>query len=238
MILVLLVLIFFLVNMRAAVIVALTIPLGLLFAFIVLHARNVSANLLSIGAIDFGIIIDGTVVMVENIYRELALREGRQYNLTEVILTAARDVDRPIFYSVAVIIAGYLPIYALTGPSGKLFHPMADTMSFALLGALVFTLTFVPVIASYWFKSGIKEKQNRVYNWIRDRYAGRLVWCLDHPKTTVIGSVLIFGLTLLLVPLIGGEFLPHLDEGALWVRATMPYTIGFDQAAKFAPQVP
>ena len=237
MMLVFLVLIFFLVSFRAAVIAALTIPLALLFAFIFLHATGEAANLLSIGAIDFGIIIDGTIVMVENIYRELSERHGTDYDLHEVILHAARDVDRPIFYSVAVIIAGYLPIYALTGPSGKLFHPMADTMAFALLGALVFTLTFVPVIVSYWFKRRVKEKQNRVYNWIRDRYAGRLVWCLDHPKITVIVALLIFGGTLLLVPLIGGEFLPHLDEGALWVRATMPYTIGFDEAAKFAPQV-
>ncbi len=237
MILVFLVLLFFLVSFRAAVVAALTIPLALLFAFIFLHATGEAANLLSIGAIDFGIIIDGTIVMVENIYRELSERHGTEYDLHEVILHAARDVDRPIFYSVAVIIAGYLPIYALTGPSGKLFHPMADTMSFALLGALVFTLTFVPVIVSYWFKRPVKEKQNHVYNWIRDRYAGRLVWCLDHPKTTVIVALFIFGGTLLLIPLIGGEFLPHLDEGALWVRATMPYTIGFDEAAKFAPQV-
>ena len=121
--LVLIVLIFFLVSVRAAVIVALTIPLALLFAFIFLHAQDVPANLLSIGAIDFGIIIDGTLVMVENIYRELGLREGQEYNLQEVILAAARDVDRPIFYSVAVIIAGYIPIYALSGPSGKLSWP-------------------------------------------------------------------------------------------------------------------
>src|SRR5271156_473764 len=205
MILVFLVLLFFLVSFRAAVITALTIPLALLFAFIFLHATGEAANLLSIGAIDFGIIIDGTIVMVENIYRELDARRDTSYSLNEVIRAAARDVDRPIFYSVAVIIAGYLPIYALTGPSGKLFHPMADTMSFALLGALVFTLTFVPVIVSYWFKRPVKEKQNHVYNWIRDRYAGRLVWCLDHPKVTVIVALLIFGGTLLLVPLIGGE---------------------------------
>ena len=120
MVLVLIVLIFFLVSLRAAVIVALTIPLALLFSFVILHARGVSANLLSIGAIDFGIIIDGTVVMMENIYRELADRAGQEYKLHEVIAAAARDVDRPIFYSVAVILAGYLPIYALTGPSGKL----------------------------------------------------------------------------------------------------------------------
>src|SRR5262249_53201100 len=237
MILVLIVLVFFLVSVRAAVITALTIPLALLFAFIFLNLTGEAANLLSIGAIDFGIIIDGTIVMVENIYRELSLRHGQQYKLSEVILIAARDVDRPIFYSVAVIIAGYLPIYALTGPAGKLFHPMADTMSFALIGALILTLTFVPVLASYWFRSGVKEKQNRVFNWIRDNYAGRLDWCLNHPKTTMVASLLIFGATLLLVPLIGGEFLPHLDEGALWVRATMPYTISFEDSAKFAPQI-
>ncbi len=237
MVLVFIVLIFFLVSFRAAVITALTIPLALLFAFVFLHLTGEAANLLSIGAIDFGIIIDGTIVMVENIYRELGLRHGTEYNLKEVILAAARDVDRPIFYSVAVIIAGYLPIYALKGPAGKLFHPMADTMGFALLCALVLTLTVVPVLASYWFKKGVKEKQNPVFNWIRDQYAGRLEWCLNHSWTTVILSLVIFGLTLLLIPLIGGEFLPHLDEGAVWVRATMPYTISFEEAAKFAPQV-
>ena len=184
--LVLIVLIFFLVSFRAAVIVALTIPLSLLFAFILLHGRGVPANLLSIGAIDFGIIIDGTVVMMENIYRELAERHGQEYKLHEVIAAAARDVDRPIFYSVAVILAGYLPIYALTGPSGKLFVPMAETMSYALLGSLIFTLTLVPVLASYWFTHGVKEIVNRPYEWVKGVYAGKLDWCLDHPKTTMI----------------------------------------------------
>ncbi|HEY0703560.1 MAG TPA: CusA/CzcA family heavy metal efflux RND transporter [Candidatus Acidoferrales bacterium] len=235
--LVLIVLIFFLVSVRAAVIVALTIPLALLFSFIFLHAHGVAANLLSIGAIDFGIIIDGTLVMVENIYRELSLREGQKYDLQEVILAAAKDVDRPIFYSVAVIIAGYIPIYALTGPSGKLFHPMADTMSIALVGALLLTLTFVPVMCSYWFKKGVREKRNRPFEWVKTRYEGYLTWCLDRPKSTIFISALIFGATLLLIPFIGGEFLPHLDEGALWVRATMPYTISYEEAAKIAPQV-
>ena len=235
--LVLIVLIFFLVSVRAAVIVALTIPLSLLFAFILLHGRGVPANLLSIGAIDFGIIIDGTVVMMENIYRELADRHGQDYTLHEVVAAAARDVDRPIFYSVAVILAGYLPIYALTGPSGKLFVPMAETMSYALLGSLIFTLTLVPVLASYWFKKGIKEVVNRPYEWIKNIYAGHLDWCLDHPKTTMIAATIIFGSSLLLVPYIGGEFMPHLDEGALWVRATLPYTISFEEASKFAPQI-
>src|ERR1700719_3411684 len=237
MVLVLIVLVFFLVSLRAAVIVALTIPLGLLFSFILLHGEGIPANLLSIGAIDFGIIIDGTVVMMENIYRELSERQGQNYNLQEVIIAAARDVDRPIFYSVAVIIAGYLPIYALSGPAGRLFHPMADTMSYALVGALIFTLTFVPVMASYWFTRGVKEKTNHAYEWIKRTYARQLDWCLAHPKTTLLVAALIFGSSLLLVPFIGGEFMPHLDEGALWVRATMPYTISFEEASRFAPQV-
>jgi heavy metal efflux system protein len=237
MVLVLVVLIFFLVSFRAAVIVALTIPLSLLFAFIILHAHDGAANLLSIGAIDFGIIIDGTVVMVENIYRELALREGQTYKLNEVILAAAKDVDRPIFYSVAVILAGYLPIYALTGPSAKLFHPMAETMSVALVGALILTLTLVPVLASYWFKKGVREQVNRPFEWMRSKYATQLDWALARPKLTMVIALLIFGATLLLVPFIGGEFMPHLDEGALWVRATMPYTISFEEASKISPQV-
>jgi heavy metal efflux system protein len=237
MLLVLIVLIFFLVSFRAAIIVAVTIPLSLLFAFIVLHAHDVAANLLSIGAIDFGIVIDGTVVMVENIYRELALREGQTYNLHEVILAAAKDVDRPIFYSVAVILAGYLPIYALSGPSGKLFHPMAETMSFALVGALILTLTLTPVLASYWFRNGVREKRNRAFEWMKSKYAVQLDWALARPKTTMTLATLIFGASLLLIPFIGGEFMPHLDEGALWVRATMPYTISFEEASKIAPQI-
>src|SRR5690242_303747 len=237
MVLVLIVLIFFLVSIRAAIIVALTIPLALLFSFIILHAHDVSANLLSIGAIDFGIIIDGTVVMMKNIYRELALREGHPVNVNEVILLAAKDVDRPIFYSVAVIIAGYLPIYALSGPSGKLFHPMAETMSFALIGALILTLTLTPVLASLWFKTGIKERVNKPYEWIKEKYGHQLDWSLDHPRLTLLIAAAIFGATLLLVRFIGGEFMPHLDEGALWVRATMPYTISFEEASKIAPQI-
>ncbi len=236
MILVLIVLIFFLVSVRAAVITALTIPLALLFSFTLLHLKGVSANLLSIGAIDFGIIIDGTVVMIENIYRELGLRHGQDYKLFDVIVAAAHDVDRPIFYSIAVIISGYLPIYALSGPSGKLFHPMADTMVFALIGALILTLTLVPVLASYWLKH-VHERVNRPYEWARKVYARQLEWCLDHHKTTVLAVAAIFGSTLLLAPTIGGEFMPHLDEGALWVRATMPYTISWRAAAQIAPQI-
>ena len=170
--------------------------------------------------------------MVENVFRELGVREGQDYDLHEVILAAAKDVDRPIFYSVAVIIAGYLPIYALSGPSGKLFRPMADTVSIALVGALILTLTFVPVMCAYWFK-GVHERVNKPFDWVRKQYAVELEWCLDHPKTTMIVCTLILAATLVLIPFIGGEFMPHLDEGALWVRATMPYTVSFEEASNF-----
>ena len=237
MLLVVIVLIFFLASVRAAVIAALTIPLALLFAFIILKAHGDAANLLSIGAIDFGIIIDGTIVMVENIYRELGLRHGQQYKLKDVLLIAAHDVDRPIFYSVAVIIAAYLPIYALTGPAGLLFRPMANTMAFALLGALILTLTIVPVVASFWFTKGVKDRPNPVFEWIRGVYKVMLTACLRVPLITVLAGVAVFAATTLLIPTIGGEFLPHLDEGALWVRATMPYTISFEDSSAFAPKV-
>ena len=236
MLLVFVVLVFFLFNVRAALIVAATIPLSLLFAFVFLHAKGVDANLLSIGAIDFGIIINGTLMMAENIYREIGLRAGQDFKLHEVILAAAADVDRPIFYSTAVIIAGYLPIYALSGASGKLFQPMADTMVFAMLGSLVLALLFVPILSSYWLKS-VREHVNKPYEWVRDFYARCLDWCLDRPKTTIVGALAIFGASLLLIPYIGGEFMPHLDEGALWVRATMPYSISFEEASKFSPEV-
>jgi cobalt-zinc-cadmium resistance protein CzcA len=237
MLLVLVVLMAFLVSFRAAVIVALTIPLSLLFAFIFVHAEGIPANLLSIGAIDFGILIDGTLVMVENIFRELGAREGQAYDLEEVIKNAAKDVDRPIFYSVAVIIAGYLPIYALTGPSGKLFKPMADTVGFALVGALILTLTLVPLLCALWFKKGVHEKENKPFKWIVKKYAVWLDWCLERPRTTLVLALVIFAAALLLIPFIGGEFMPHLDEGAMWIRATMPYTVSFETASKFSPQV-
>ena len=237
MVLVFVVLMAFLVNVRAAVIVALTIPLSLLFSFIFLHSEGIPANLLSIGAIDFGILIDGTLVMVENIFRELGAREGQQYDLEEVILKAAKDVDRPIFYSVAVIIAGYLPIYALTGPSGKLFKPMADTVAIALVGALILTLTLVPALCGLWFKKGVHESENKPFAWILKKYAVWLDWSLDRPKTVIVLSCVILAATLLLIPFIGGEFMPHLDEGALWIRATMPYTVSFETASQFSPQV-
>src|SRR5580700_559503 len=224
-------------SARTALIVAVTIPFSLLFAFICLDWRHIPANLLSIGAIDFGIIVDGSVVMVENIFRELASRHGQEYRLLDVIRKAARDVERPIFYAVAVIIAGYLPIYVLTGPSGRLFQPMADTMSFALVGSLLCALTLLPVLCAYFLRKHVHEPEVRFFEHIRTGYGKMLGWCLRNRAVTVTLCLLVFGASLLLIPFIGGEFMPHLDEGALWVRATTPYTISFEEASRLSPQI-
>jgi len=237
MILVLVILGLMLFSVRTALIVAVTIPFALLFAFICLDRSQIPANLLSIGAIDFGIIVDGAVVMVENIFRELAARHGQNYNLFEVIRSAARDVERPIFYAIAVIIAGYLPIYVLTGPSGRLFRPMADTMIFALIGSLICALTLLPVLCAYFLRTRVHEPELRLYDRIRDFYGRMLAVCLRRRALTVIVCLAIFLASLLLIPGIGAEFMPHLDEGALWVRATTPYTISFEEASKLSPQI-
>jgi cobalt-zinc-cadmium resistance protein CzcA len=236
-VLVVLVLLFFLYDIRAGLIVAITIPLALLFAFFVLHMQGASANLLSIGAVDFGILVDGAIFMVENIFRQIALHEGRPLNIREIIEEAAAEVDRPLFYAVAVIVAGFLPIYVLTGPSGTLFKPMADTMIFALVGSLVVTLTLLPVLCGWFMRNGVRERRNAAFESIKALYGKGLDACLSRPKATIAGSAILLVLSLLLVPRIGSEFMPKLDEGALWVRATMPYTISFDESAKIAPKV-
>ena len=235
--LVVVVLIFFLYDLRSGLIVATTIPLALLFAFICLDLRNIPANLLSIGAIDFGILVDGAVVMVENLHRQLAKRHGTSYSIREVIFEAASEVDRPIVYATAVIVAGFLPIYVLSGPSGRLFTPMADTTIFALIGALALTLTVLPVLCVWILRRGVRERRNRAFEWIRDVYARGLRWSLAHRKLVIGASVVLFGVSLLLTAAIGAEFMPKLDEGALWVRASMPYTISLEESAKIAPQV-
>jgi cobalt-zinc-cadmium resistance protein CzcA len=237
MLLVLVILGLFLFSVRTALIVAVTIPFALLFSFICLDWAHIPANLLSIGAIDFGMIVDGAVVMVENIFRELAARHGEKYDLVGVIRKAAGDVERPIFYAIAVIIAGYLPIYVLNGSSGRLFRPMADTMAFALVGSLLCSLTLLPVLCAFFLRKHVKEPSVPVYERIVAGYGRLLEVCLRHRPATVAACLAVFGASLTLAPFIGAEFMPHLDEGALWVRATMPYTISFDEASKLAPQV-
>ncbi len=237
MLLVVVVLIFFLYNFRAGLIVAATIPLALLFAFVCLDLQNASANLLSIGAVDFGILVDAAVVMVENIFRQVAARRGTALNIKAIIADAAAEVDRPLFYAVAVIVASFLPIYVLAGPSGTLFKPMADTMVFALIGSLIVTLTLLPVLCAWFMRKGVQEKRNAAFERIKSLYTRGLDFCLAHAWGTVAASAVLLGGSLLLIPSIGAEFMPHLDEGALWVRATMPYTISFDESAKLTPKV-
>jgi cobalt-zinc-cadmium resistance protein CzcA len=236
-VLVVVVLIFFLYDVRSGLIVAVTIPLSLFFAFICLDLRHIPANLLSIGAIDFGIIVDGAVVMVENIHRHLARRHGTQYNVIDVIMDAASEVDRPIFYAIAVIVAAFLPIYALSGASGKLFAPMADTTIYALVGSLLFTLTVIPVLCFVALRGGVKERRNAAFEWIRDQYQRGLDWCLARVRLTIGISVALFAVSVLIALSLGGEFMPKLDEGALWVRATMPYTISFEESSRLVPQI-
>ncbi|MGC1730307.1 MAG: CusA/CzcA family heavy metal efflux RND transporter [Steroidobacteraceae bacterium] len=237
MVLVVAVLIFFLYDLRAGLIVAVSIPLALFFAFVCLDLQNASANLLSIGAVDFGILVDGAVVMVENIYRQMAARAGAALDVRQIIREAAAEVDRPLVYAVAVIVAGFLPIYVLSGPSGKLFKPMADTMVFAIIGSLIVTLTLLPVLCSVFMRRGVPERRNPGFEAIRSRYIRGLDYCLARRWQTTLAAAVLLAVTLLLIPRIGAEFMPKLDEGALWVRATMPYTISFDEAAKITPRV-
>ena len=237
MLLVVVILVFFLYDFRAGLIVAVTIPLALLFAFVCLDIQNASANLLSIGAIDFGILVDGAVVMVENIFRQLAARQGTRLNVTEIIKDAAAEVDRPLFYAVAVIVVSFLPIYVLAGPSGTLFKPMADTMVFALVGSLIVTLVLLPVLCSWFMRDGVRERRNAAFEAIKSVYITGLDFCLANPWGTTLAATAVLVVSLLLIPLIGAEFMPQLDEGALWVRATMPYTISFDESARVTPKI-
>ncbi len=237
--LVTLVLVLFLRSLRAGLIVAATIPLAMCAAFLLLKARHVPVNLLSLGAVDFGILVDAAVIMVENIFRELGERKEseRESSFDEILLSAAKDVGRPIFYSTAVIIAAYLPIYVLTGPSQRLFSPMADTVVYALLGTLIFSLTLLPVLTSYFMRKGVKDEEGPLFRRFKLWYGRNLDLCLDHPKATVVGCCVIFAVTCLTLFGIGAEFMPKLDEGALWVRATMPYTISFDESRKLSPEI-
>ena len=237
MLLVVVILVFFLYDFRAGMIVAVTIPLALLFAFICLDLQNASANLLSIGAVDFGILVDGAVVMVENIFRQIAERKGTPLNVKAIIRDAAAEVDRPLFYAVAVIVVSFLPIYVLSGASGTLFKPMADTMIFALVGSLIVTLTLLPVLCAWFMRNGVTERRNRIFEAIKSVYIKGLDICLKHPWATTLASTVVLAASLLLIPRIGAEFMPQLDEGALWVRATMPYTISFDESAKITPKI-
>jgi cobalt-zinc-cadmium resistance protein CzcA len=235
--LVTLVLFLFLGNVRSALIVTITIPFALLFAAILLDLSHIPANLLSLGALDFGMVVDGSVVMIENILRHAEYGRGKKTFL-EMIGTAAHEVQRPVFFARIIIIVSYLPIFTLQRVEGRLFRPMAWTVAFALLGALLFALLIAPVLCTLLFKDEIKEWRNPVFHWLQERYGRQLDWCFDHMKLTLGLGAAAFVVMLFLAfgGVIGSEFLPHLDEGAIWVRGTLAPSTGPSAAISLAEQ--
>jgi cobalt-zinc-cadmium resistance protein CzcA len=251
MILVTIILVLFLGNVRGAFIAALTIPFALLFASIWLDVSNIPANLLSLGALDFGMVVDGAVVMVENIVRHLAHKNGTtddrggtdplRTTMTfktpvQKIRDACHEVQRPVFFAIAIIITAYLPIFTLQRVEGRLFKPMAWTVAFALLGAMTFSILFAPVLAGFLFRKDVKEWHNPVLAFLTRQYRSRLRWALHH-RRIVLGAALTalcVTLFLSLSGIIGSEFLPHLDEGAIWARGTLSNSTSLSEGKNFA----
>jgi cobalt-zinc-cadmium resistance protein CzcA len=226
-ILVSVILFLFLGNVRGAIIVALTIPFALLFAAICLDLNHIPANLLSLGALDFGMVVDGSVIMIENIVRHLAHPDDTR-TPGQKIREAAHEVQRPVFFARGIIIASYLPIFTLQAVEGRLFKPMAWTVCFALIGALVFAIIVAPVMASMLFSKGAKEWENPILHWLTRRYRVAVRAAIEHRNTTLVISTVLFAIAIYLTvggP-IGSEFLPHLDEGSIWVRGTLPPSEG------------
>jgi cobalt-zinc-cadmium resistance protein CzcA len=232
------ILFFFLGNFRGAMIVALTIPFSLLFASICLDLNKIPANLLSLGALDFGMVVDGTVVIIENIVRHFSLAASARKTPLERIRDAVREVLRPVFYARAIIIAAYLPIFTLQSVEGRLFKPMAWTVSFALLGALVFSILIAPVLALWLFRDGVREWHNPVMQFLRERYRIWVRWAIDHRRVTAGVGAAAFAVAIFLMVsgVIGSEFLPHLDEGAVWVRGTLAPSTGPTEGVRVANQ--
>jgi cobalt-zinc-cadmium resistance protein CzcA len=238
MILVIIILFIFLGNVRGAIIVAFTIPFALLFASICLDLRHISANLLSLGALDFGMVVDGAVVMVENIVRHLGRRGFEQGTPFEQIRQAAHEVQRPVFYAIGIIVTAYLPIFTLQQVEGKLFKPMAWTVVFALLGAVIFSMLVIPALSTVVFRSGVKEWQNPVMVFLTARYRVAVTWAMRKRVWTVGVAALSLLLAFYLgfSGVIGSEFLPHLDEGAIWVRGTLAPSTGPTEGTRIMEQ--
>jgi cobalt-zinc-cadmium resistance protein CzcA len=238
-ILVVIVLFLFLGNIRGAIIVALTIPFSLLFAAACLKLKGIPANLLSLGALDFGMVVEGAVVMVENIVRHIGHQDYVTKPVMERIRAAAHEVQRPVFYSIAIIITAYLPIFTLQRVEGRLFRPMAWTVGFALLGAVLFSITVAPAVSSFLFRKEASEWHNPTLVWVTKLYGKALAWSIRH-RWVVTGVTLIavcVSAFLILGNAIGSEFLPHLDEGSLWVRGTLAPSTGPSESIRLTNQV-
>lgn len=243
---VIIILIFFLGSVRSALVVALTIPFSLLFAFIIMRFTGIPANLLSLGAIDFGIIVDGAVVMTEHLIRKyrIATPEEKKNGIVHITLLSAQEVGREIFFSVTIIILAYMPILLMTRVEGKLFSPMALTLAFAVIGSMVAALTLIPVLISFVYNKVIsnpdkpfKEHKNRVLEFLEIGYSKTLAKLLKHYKKTVLFG---FGIVLLLISSglkLGTEFLPELDEGSIFIRGNFPAGITIQENAKYAPEI-
>jgi cobalt-zinc-cadmium resistance protein CzcA len=209
-----------------------------LFAATCLRLKGIPANLLSLGALDFGMVVDGAVVMVENIVRHMGHHDATYKTPMERIREAAHEVQRPVFYAIGIIITAYLPIFTLQRVEGRLFHPMAWTVAFALLGALIFSMLLAPVLSSVLFRKGVSEWRNPVMEFLRTRYRFAVRWAIEHRLVTVGGAAFGFAATIYLIVggVIGSEFLPHLDEGALWVRGTLAPSTGPTEGTRLANQ--
>ncbi|MBI4893892.1 MAG: efflux RND transporter permease subunit [Acidobacteria bacterium] len=238
---VVLVLFLFLGSARAALLTALTIPLSLLFAFICMHFSGIPANLLSLGALDFGIIVDATLVMVEHVLHTIHEREqsGRfeHGGILAAVRDAALEVERPIFFSLMIIIAAYIPLFTLERVERKLFTPMAFTVSYALLGSMLLALTLIPVLATYLFRNGAKSWENPILPWLARRYEGVLNRALRRPLMVFAVSGAVVVAAFALSGALGIEFLPNLDEGVIWVRAVFPPGISLEKSADLAGRI-
>jgi cobalt-zinc-cadmium resistance protein CzcA len=249
MILVTIILFLFLLNARAALIVALTIPFSLLFASIWLDLSKIPANLLSLGALDFGMVVDGAVVMVENIIRHLNRLQktssngdshpdsnaARLKSSMQSIREAVHEVQRPVFYAIAIIITAYMPIFTLQRVEGRLFKPMAWTVAFALLGALVFSMVIAPVLSSFFFRKGVRERHNPVMAFLTERYRNAVRWAIEHRWITFGVGMAAFCVAMFFTfsGVIGSEFLPHLDEGAIWARGSLDVSTSLTEGERF-----
>jgi len=222
-------------DIRLTLITALTIPVAILFAFGLMVLTGRSANLISIGAIDFGILVDASIVVLESIYRVLGSRlEGESTN--HLIARATAQSSRPVLFSTIIILVAFIPLFTMHGVPGKIFSPMSVTYGFALTGALIFALLFAPVVASFESSRpvGQTHRETRVSAWLRRRYDQGLLWTLRHPRPVLVASVAFLLVTLVAFLFVGGEFMPALEEGNLWIRATLPQDISFDAAADLA----
>ena len=235
--LVVLLLSLFLYNLRAAFIVALTIPLSLLFAFIFMDLRGIPANLLSLGAIDFGIIVDGAVIMTENIMRHLSERKVTGHRVVREVEHAAVEVARPLTFAVLIIMTVYVPILTFQRIEGKLFRPMAVTISLAVVGSLILTLTLIPVLASFFFRRPPSERESPLLRWLRRPYTPAITWCVRHPLPPILGAAGLLALSLCVFTLLGKEFLPELDEGDLWLRVKLPIGISLEATRPYVHEI-